>query len=121
MLETKVLNSLKALGEDFLCEIISIYLRDLSGFVTRIEKAVSIKDAAEGSIAAHSLRGASYSLGAKSVGDICYTFERAFDDEEFDGLPPLLPKLKKEVEMTQSELDHLHQKLTRSMEAYSEK
>lgn len=120
MLETKIINSLRALGEDFLCDIINIYLRDLHGFVERIEKAVHEMDAENGEIAAHSLKGASYSLGAKAVGDVCYVFERGFDEANFEGMEELLVKLKEEVNLAESEMKHLQQKLERTMEVFSE-
>ena len=120
MLDTKILNSLRALGEDFLCDIINIYLRDLHGFVARIEKAVYEKDAENGEIASHSLKGASYSLGARVVGDICYSFERGFDDKNFEGMEENLVQLKKEVNLAESELKHMQHKLERAMEVFSE-
>jgi HPt (histidine-containing phosphotransfer) domain-containing protein len=121
MLDTKVLNSLRALGEDFLCDIIIIYLRDLHSYVERIEKAVNEEDAENGEINSHSLKGASYSLGAKAVGDICYSFERAFEDASFEGMEGMLVQLKEEVNVAESELKHLQHKLERSMEAFSER
>ena len=121
MLDTKIINSLRALGEDFLCDIINIYLRDLHRFVDRIEKAAYEKDVVDGEVASHSLKGASYSLGAKAVGDICYTFERGFDDANFEGMEALLVQLKKEVNLAESELKHLQHKLERAMEVFSER
>jgi HPt (histidine-containing phosphotransfer) domain-containing protein len=120
MLETKIINSLRALGEDFLCDIINIYLRDLHSFVARIEKAVEEKDAENGEIASHSLKGASYSLGAKAVGDVCYAFERGFDDANFEGMEELLVQLKDEVKLAESEMKHLQHRLERTMEVLSE-
>ena len=121
MLDTKVINSLRALGEDFLCDIITIYLRDLNNFVNRIELAINEKDVENGEIASHSLKGASYSLGARAVGDVCYTFERGFDDANFEGMDDMLLHLKEEVILAESELKHLQQKLERSMELLSER
>ena len=120
MLDTKIVNSLRALGEDFLCDIINIYLRDLYSFVERIEKAVNEKDAENGEIASHSLKGASYSLGARAVGDICYSFERNFENANFDGMEDMLVNLKEEVKLAESELKHLRNKLERTMEVLSE-
>jgi HPt (histidine-containing phosphotransfer) domain-containing protein len=121
MLETKIINSLRALGEDFLCEIIVIYLRDLHRFVDNIEQSVQNHTAEEGEIASHSLKGASYSLGAKTVGDICYAFEKGFENEEYTGMEELLIRLKDEVFLVQAEMTHLKQKLERSMEVYSDR
>ena len=121
MLDTKIINSLRVLGEDFLCDIINIYLRDLHRFVERIETAINEKDAENGEIASHSLKGASYSLGARAVGDICYSFERNFDDANFDGMEDMLVQLKEEVNLAESELKHLQSKLERSMEVLSDR
>jgi HPt (histidine-containing phosphotransfer) domain-containing protein len=121
MLDTKIVNSLRALGEDFLCDIINIYLRDLHKFVEHIEKAINEKDAENGEIASHSLKGASYSLGARAVGDICYSFERNFENANFDGMEDMLVNLKEEVNLAESELRHLKHKLERAMEMLSER
>ena len=121
MLETKIINSLRALGEDFLCEIIGIYLRDLHSFVGRIEQAVLNQAAEDGEIASHSLKGASYSVGAKAVGDVCYSFEKAFENKQYDGMEGMLVQLKDEVFVAENELTHLKQKLERSLEVFSER
>lgn len=121
MLDTKILYSLQTLGEDFLCEIITIYLRDLRRYAGQIEMAVKERSTTDGEIASHSLKGASYSLGANALGDVCYFFERGFDDNNFEGMEAKLDALKVEVDLAESELIHLKQKLMRLMDVYSER
>ena len=116
MLDTKILNSLRTLGEDFLHELIDIYLRDVPGLVNQLEKALQTGDAEIGSMAAHSLKGSSYSLGVKAVGDICNDLESAFDDHILYGLAEKIEQLKMEQRQAETELKHLQKQLIRSMQ-----
>jgi histidine phosphotransfer protein HptB len=120
MLETKMLNSLRGLGEDFLHELISIYLRDVPGMVTQIELSIKTRDDKTGSMAAHSLKGTSYSLGVKALGDLCNEFENAFDDQKFDGLEEKFIQLQEELTCSIDELKHVQKQLMRSMQMQAE-
>jgi HPt (histidine-containing phosphotransfer) domain-containing protein len=111
MLETKVLKSLRGLGEDFLSELISIYLREDAGLLERIQTAAETQNGAEGSMAAHRLRGSSYSLGVVNIGDLCRDIEYAFDENQFDRLEPLLTQLVFELEIARAELRRVQNRL----------
>ncbi len=111
MLETKVLKSLRRLGEDFLSELISIYLREDAKLLERIEIAARQQDVDEGSMAAHRLRGSSYSLGVNTIGDLCREVENAFDEQQFDLLEPLIERLKDESLVARAELIRVQSRL----------
>jgi HPt (histidine-containing phosphotransfer) domain-containing protein len=111
MLETKVLKSLRGLGEDFLSELISIYLREDTKLLESIEKAAGQQDMDAGSMAAHRLRGSSYSLGVNTIGDLCREIENAFDDQQIDLLEPLINRLKDESLIARAELIRVQNRL----------
>lgn len=116
MLDTKTVNSLRSLGEDFLCELISIYLRDVPGMLSQMEAAILDGDNKSGSMAAHSLKGSSYSLGIRSVGDICDTLEDDFDEGVLENVTEKMQQLKNEQLQAEAELKHLQKQLMRFMQ-----
>ena len=111
MLEPTTLKSLRGLGEQFLSDLIDIYLREDAGLVERIADAAERKEAEAGSMAAHRLKGSSYTLGVVSMGNLCQEIESAFDEMQFDNLMPLMASLKTELSVVTAELLRVQEKL----------
>lgn len=82
---------------DFLAEVIREYLRVAPKTLARIREAVQEENWEEAVRAAHSLKGASRSIGALQVADACLEMEK------WQNAPPNLAEL--EVEALESEIE----------------
>ena len=72
-IDPKVLADLRALGAapDFLAELVDLYLREADLHVGRIRAAFDVRDAQGLEHAAHTLKGASGNLGARTLSSLC--------------------------------------------------
>ncbi len=107
LLDDDVIEELKMVAGDapeLLDEIIDSYLFQLPEFLEGIEQGVKNKDAEQLMHAAHSLKGSSYNMGAKEVGEICAVLEKKGREVDFSDIPGLIQPLTTACEKTQAAL-----------------
>lgn len=83
---------------EFVYELIDIYMTEAPKLLSSIRGAIEKKDFDALRTTAHTLKGSSYNLGAKQLGDLCFELEKAGRAKE--QIPPLesLEPLHKELE-----------------------
>jgi histidine phosphotransfer protein HptB len=76
--------------EEFMGELIDIYLEDMPLQLEALRVAVQSQDAAAAAATAHRLKGASGNMGADSLSALCHDLEISSRDNKLDQLPNLL-------------------------------
>jgi HPt (histidine-containing phosphotransfer) domain-containing protein len=92
-----------ALGEDLLGELAVMFVKDADEQMAELHRAFELADAEAVSRSAHNLRGASASLGATGVADLCSTLETQSADGNLSYGEMLLEALESELVLVQSE------------------
>jgi HPt (histidine-containing phosphotransfer) domain-containing protein len=82
--------------EEFMGELIDIYLEDMPRQLEALRVAVEKHDAASAAATAHRLRGASGNVGADSLSSLCREIERSSRDNRLDQLPGLVEAVDQE-------------------------
>jgi HPt (histidine-containing phosphotransfer) domain-containing protein len=76
--------------EEFMGELIDIYLEDMPRQLQALRAAVQNHDAAAAAATAHRLKGASGNMGADSLSALCNDVEVSSRDNKLDQLPNLM-------------------------------
>lgn len=76
--------------EEFMDELIDIYLEDMPRQLEALRAAVQSNDAAAAAATAHRLKGASGNMGADSLSALCHNVEISSRESKPDQLPNLL-------------------------------
>lgn len=85
------------LGDDeFLAELIDIYLDDVPPQLELLRAAVARADAAAAGSVAHRLKGSSSNLGAESLSALCNQVECASRRSHIDEVSRMMPQLEEE-------------------------
>ncbi len=88
-----------AMGDDeFLCELIDLYLNDAPLQVEALRDAVSSQDGAAVLAAAHKLKGSCGNVGADGLVALCQRLEASGKASRLQELPDLLQQLSREFE-----------------------
>ncbi len=92
------------MNKDFFSGLIDTFLEDSLKYVTNIQQAEQKGDVATLVYVAHSLKGASRSLGAENLGNICEQIEIKGKKNELTNIDTLLDQLEKSFNQTCIEL-----------------
>ena len=76
--------------EEFMDELIDIYLEDMPRQLEALRAAVQNHDGRAAAATAHRLRGASGNMGADSLSGLCHDVEISSRDNKLDQLPNLM-------------------------------
>lgn len=76
--------------EEFMDELIDIYLEDMPRQLEALRAAVQNHDGPAAAATAHRLRGASGNMGADSLSGLCHDIEISSRDNKLDQLPNLM-------------------------------
>lgn len=92
---------------DFVKEIIRMYLNQLPELIAAIKGSVSKKDAEELRINAHSLKGASLNIGASKMAETCKILEECGKNSDLTGAVEKLSALDELKGKTVQELEQI--------------
>lgn len=98
--EKATLERLKG-DKDFLHALYGVFIGDLPKKLTAIEEAASQGDLNTLQKSAHSLKGASATVGAEALRELAFSLETAAREENADLSAAIVPKLKDIAEKTQ--------------------
>ncbi len=111
VIDPQAIENLRALnpddGDEFLREIIAIYLEDTPQRMTELEQSLASSDVPKFIRAAHSIKGSSSNVGATSVRAIAEQLEHHSAKQGLDGVAPMMAALKTEFARAQSEFAKL--------------
>ncbi|HVN47896.1 MAG TPA: Hpt domain-containing protein [Bacteroidota bacterium] len=95
---------------EFVYELVEIYMAESPKMISSIRDAILKKDFEALRTTAHTLKGSSYNLGAKRLGDLCFALETAGRAKE--QFPPLesIDELQKELNNLQILFDAFKKK-----------
>ncbi len=102
-------NVLKRLGDDqrILDTLIEFFLEDYPALLERLQDALRINDAAEATLAAHSLKGLAANFNAHAAVAAAATLEKAGQDQDLASVAEGLPMLTSEfIQLAQSLEDY---------------
>jgi HPt (histidine-containing phosphotransfer) domain-containing protein len=109
-LDPEIIASIRALagdeGDDFLREIIGIFLEDTPLRFTELEDALRLQDTAKFARAAHSIKGSSSNVGALGLRAEAEALEQK-TLQGWDGAAESIERLKQEFERTRQALKAL--------------
>ncbi len=80
-------------------EFVSIYMKETSSYINKIEKAISEENYADIDILGHSLKGSSLNLYAYNLANVAGMIEVAGKEKNIKTAKSALPKLKEEFEL----------------------
>ena len=113
VIDLESIENLRALnpgdGDEFLREIIVIYLEDTPLRIAELEQSLASGDVPTFTRAAHSVKGSSSNLGAVAVRQIAEQLEQQSHKQGLDGVADLVATLKTQFAVTQSEFTKLLQ------------
>ena len=111
VIDLQAIEDLRALNpgdhDEFMHEIIAIFLEDTPERITELEAAFAAGDLVKFSRAAHSIKGSSANLGAAALRLVAGQLEERSRGPDVAGLPPLVASLKAEFDRTKAELNRL--------------
>jgi CheY-like chemotaxis protein/HPt (histidine-containing phosphotransfer) domain-containing protein len=96
------LEKMSAGDKEFEADLIETYLGDVVNRFQTLEAAIEESVSTKVINEAHTIKGASYSVGAKKVGDEAYGIELSGKLNDFKSALERLPKLKKAIEETKT-------------------
>lgn len=91
-------------GDEFLREIIAIYLEDTPHRVAELEQSLAAGDRPKFTRAAHSIKGSSANVGAMTVRVVAETLEHESQRAGLGDVAALISQLKQEFARAQFEL-----------------
>lgn len=113
VIDAESIENLRALnpddGDEFLREIIVIYLEDTPQRIAELEQSLTAGDVACFSRAAHSVKGSSANLGAAVVRQIAEQLEHHSNKQGLVGVDHLVTDLKTQFAVVHVELSKLLQ------------
>jgi len=84
--------------DDFLQELVSLFLRDAALRLSGIREAMVRSDVEAAERSAHSLKGSSSNVGAAQLAALAAEVEKSAGRGDFETVTELLPRLESEVE-----------------------
>lgn len=84
-------------SQEFLRELITVYLADTPKQLTQLEEALSRQDAAVAARAAHSMKGSSSNFGAEQLARMAQEIEAACKSNNLAAAASALPDLKRHL------------------------
>lgn len=106
------LNKMSMGDKEFEKELISTYFEDVKARIKNLEDHLTEKNKEKIISEAHTIKGASYSVGAKKVGDVAMFIEQSSKGDEVENLKGHLISLKHSLEKTKEALKDLIQPLS---------
>lgn len=110
-LNPEAINALRELspdgGNDFLRELIDIYLTDTPKQITQLEHALAGNDAMGVTRAAHTIKGSSGNFGAEAFADLARQIESAGKTGDLTAAAALLPEFKRRFDHVVAALKEL--------------
>ncbi|MEW6732383.1 MAG: PAS domain S-box protein [Acidobacteriota bacterium] len=88
----------------FIEQICNVYIEDTTAHIANLYEALEIRDTEELRIIAHTLKGASATLGAQSMAEICLRLENANKANNINLAEKLIAELEQEFESIKPEL-----------------
>ncbi len=111
VIDPQAIENLRALNPDdndeFLREIVNIYLEDTPLRIKELEDSLAAKDAGKFTRAAHSVKGSSSNLGAVAVRNVAEKIEHDSRSKGFEGAESLIAQLKHDYARAEAELKKL--------------
>lgn len=90
----------KAVGrDDFLQELVSLFLRDAPQRLSALRDATEKSDAGAAERSAHSLKGSSSNVGATRLAALAAEAERSANQGDFEAVRELYPRLESEIDL----------------------
>ena len=106
-IDLKVIESLKELADDedpdFLRDVVEEYLSNTARSIKDLREAIESEDADTVAKTAHSLKGASSSIGAKNMAELCRRLEAIGKAQSMDEASDLLSDLGREFHRVKAE------------------
>jgi HPt (histidine-containing phosphotransfer) domain-containing protein len=108
ILEADALQNLRDIGgEDFLIEVVDVFLADAPALITSLCRSLEHQDTEELRRAAHTLKSNGSTLGATAFANLCRTLEQHAKDGRLDGVSPLVDQIEQEYRTLQETLASL--------------
>jgi HPt (histidine-containing phosphotransfer) domain-containing protein len=110
VIDPQAIENLRALdpgNDEFLREIVGIFLDDTPRRITELEESLAAKDTAKFTRAAHSIKGSSANLGAMALRALAENLEHESRKTGLEGVGPQVAALKTEFGRAQTELRKL--------------
>jgi HPt (histidine-containing phosphotransfer) domain-containing protein len=105
LIDSQAIENLRSLNpgdnDEFLREIIAIYLEDTPLRITELEQRLAAGDNPKFTRAAHSIKGSSANLGAITVRAVAEELERYSQTQGLTGVADFVVRLKSEFARTQ--------------------
>lgn len=86
--------------KEFQFDLISTFLADTSERITKLEDHFQNRDFTRGGAEGHTIKGASYALGANLLGDVAKALEFAGKESDLQEARQQIPRLKQAFELT---------------------
>ena len=100
------------MGDDeFLAELITLFLNDTPQQLEALRKAVRTGDAETAASAAHRLKGSSSNMGAESLSALCLHLEKSSQGKQLEELPQIVEQVDEEFEQVRKILTNLRGEL----------
>ena len=107
-LDAAALQNLRDIGgEEFLTEVVDVFLADAPGLVTDLRSSLERRDIEELRRAAHTLKSNGSTLGAMEFASLCRTVEQRAKDGHLDGVSRLVDRIEQEYRTLEETLASL--------------
>jgi two-component system, sensor histidine kinase and response regulator len=106
----KTLQVLKEIGSDlgpsFILQLLETFRQDAIEHLAMLRSAVAGGEPGQLGREAHALKGASLTIGAKGMADICKQLENLGASRSLEGAPAALALLDREFDRVKNEIEH---------------
>jgi HPt (histidine-containing phosphotransfer) domain-containing protein len=106
----KTLQGLKEIGSDlgpsFILQLLETFRQDAVEHLAVLRSAIARGETGELGREAHALKGASLTVGAKGMADICKQLENLGASRSLEGAPAALALLHREFDRVKNEIEH---------------
>jgi HPt (histidine-containing phosphotransfer) domain-containing protein len=106
----KTLEGLKEIGSDlgptFIVQLLETFRQDATEHLSMLRSAIAGGEAGELGREAHALKGASLTIGAKGMAEICKRLEILGTARSLEGAPVALALLDREFDRVKDEIEH---------------
>ena len=98
MMDFNIMAQNLGLEESEFLELVELFIDTSSSDIQKIESALESDDTDSTSQAAHSLKGASASLGLREISETAHKVERNARKGSLDGVPESIRKIREKIE-----------------------
>jgi HPt (histidine-containing phosphotransfer) domain-containing protein len=106
----KTLQALKEMGSDlgpsFIPQLLETFRQDAVEHLALLRSAIAGGKTGQLGREAHALKGASLTVGAKGMADICKQLENLGTTQSLEGAPAALERLDREFDRVKNEIEH---------------